>query len=68
MIQTEKPQGGYSIQEWCAALTISRSTFYSLPVQPHLVHLGRRVVIREDPPAYLARIAAEQAKPQQIAA
>lgn len=64
MKQTEKPQGGYSIYEWCAATKISRATYYKLvgSLQPRFARIGRRVVICEDPRAYLDRIAAEQAR------
>ena len=56
-------QAGFSIGAWCAAVSIGRTTFYTLPpyLKPRTVKIGERTIIAESPPDYLARIAAEQA-------
>ncbi|MCA3029711.1 MAG: hypothetical protein ING66_14080 [Rhodocyclaceae bacterium] len=51
---------GWSIQNWCAATSISRASFYLLALRPETVKLGRRTVVIESPAAYLARIASLQ--------
>lgn len=49
---------GFSVRDWCAQTSISRSQLYELPdeLQPASVKLGRRKIIRESPSDYLARI------------
>lgn len=50
---------GFSVRNWCAAVSISRSNMYSLPPhkKPHSMMVGkRRRVIVETPAAWLARV------------
>jgi hypothetical protein len=55
---------GWSIQEWCAALNLGRSTFYLLPAElrPKILRIGDRQIVIEAPSAYAERVAAMQAK------
>lgn len=48
--------------EWCAALNLGGSTFYTLEIRPRSVKIGKRLLIVESPAEYVARIAAMQAK------
>ena len=53
---------GWSISEWCAAITICRAGFYLLKRKPKRVKLGRRQIITESPEAYLQHIAGTQSE------
>ncbi len=55
-------QAGWRIGAWCRAVGISRSTYYTLPpdLRPPNVKIGKSHIVREDPGAYLARIAHAQ--------
>jgi hypothetical protein len=57
---TANKVAGWGIQDWCAATSIARATFYTLPLKPRVVKLGRRTVVIESPEAYLTRIAEAQ--------
>jgi hypothetical protein len=56
------PRAGSSLDEFCAAVGFCRATYYNLPpeLRPRSVLIGRRRIIIEHPPEYLARLAAAQ--------
>ena len=56
-------QAGYDIPEWCAAVRISRATYYKLDgeLKPGSVKIGKRHIITESPADYMARLAVAQA-------
>lgn len=62
-------RAGYSIPDWCAAVGISRASFYNLPseLQPKSVKLGRRHIVTEKPEAYLERVSAAQQDQREVA-
>lgn len=53
------PRAGFSIPGWCAAIGISRASFYNLPAtqKPKTARIGRRCIVIERPEDFLARIA-----------
>lgn len=58
------PRAGWPIRDWCAAVGISRPTFYRLSNPPESVHLNDRHIITEAPPDYLKRVASHQKRPE----
>jgi len=52
-------RAGYDIPAWCAAVGISRATFYKLDgeLKPVSVKIGKRHLIVERPADYMARLA-----------
>jgi hypothetical protein len=53
-------EGQYTgtIREWCAAAKFSQALFFKLQRQGHgpkVVHVNKRVIVRESPPEYLNR-------------
>ena len=50
-------RAGWKIPEWCAAIGISRASFYLLARKPKTIKLGRRTVVIEPPGKYVQRIA-----------
>ena len=55
-------KAGFTVEEWCDAVTISRSAFYMLAdnLRPAQVKVGHRRIIVESPDAYLRRLAGLQ--------
>lgn len=63
----ERPQhhtperAAWNRPDWCAALNLGISTFYTLQIPPRTIKIGKRLLIVESPADYAARIAATQA-------
>lgn len=51
-------RAGWSVRDWCAATSISRSSLYGLPnrLQPLSVKFGRRRIVTEAPASWLQRV------------
>jgi hypothetical protein len=51
-------RAGWSLRDWCASSSVSRSYVYALPVdlQPKSITFGRRRIIVESPSAWLTRV------------
>lgn len=56
------PKAGFSIDEYCAAISYCRATYYNLPpeLRPRSIKIGKRRIIVEPPAEYLARLSAAQ--------
>lgn len=54
------PRASWDIDTWCAAVGVSRPTYYRLAPRPRSVKLGRRRLVTEAPASYLERVAALQ--------
>jgi len=56
------PRAGYKVADFCEAVGFCRATYYNLPerLRPKSIKLGKRRIITESPPEYLARLAATQ--------
>jgi hypothetical protein len=56
-------RAGYHVRDFLPLVGFSRTTLHLLPpeLRPHSVRFGRRIIIIEEPVAYLARVAAAQA-------
>lgn len=54
-------RAAWKIADWCAALEIGKSTFYTLSMPPRSIKIGKLHKIIETPAAYVQRIAQMQA-------
>lgn len=56
-------RAGYSVEEWCFALGIGRTSFYAMGanIAPKRIKIGKRSIVIEPPGAWAARVAEHQA-------
>ncbi len=47
----------WNVPDWCAALGLGRSTYYTLTVPPRHIKIGKRHLIVESPEDYARRMA-----------
>lgn len=52
-------RAGYSVEEFCFAVGIGRTSFYGLPaaLAPSRIKLGKRTIVTESPSAWVSRVA-----------
>lgn len=55
-------RAAWSVPEWCAALGLGRSTYYTLTTPPQSIKIGKRHLIVEAPSDYARRIAELQSQ------
>jgi hypothetical protein len=55
-------KAGWTLREYLPLISIGMTKFYALPEdqRPHSVRIGKRLIIRETPRDYLARLAQMQ--------
>ncbi len=55
---SDESKVGFRVKPWCESVSISRATYYVLPVhlRPTAVRIGRIRVITEKPADWLARV------------
>lgn len=61
--QPPAPQAGWHVAQFCRAVGISRTNFYTMTpkaLRPHSVALGRRRIVIESPADWLRRVKTTQ--------